>query len=586
MRGPGHRLRSRAAHGSRAAKTSSAARLPLAIRSAPPARGSSSPWFTRCAAGEPRPGSPPSACRAARAWRRSSPGASRWSLVIWVIRMSGRACGNILLLLLLPCLTGAGTIRVPSDYPVIQAAIDAASEHDSVLVAPGVYSGSGNKNLTLGNKNLVISSENGAQATVIDCEGEGRGFYLQGLLTPATVIQGFTITNGNGNAKPYGGGAIFVAGGSPTVVDCHFVSNSAPGAIQNGGGGAICLYNSESTISNCEFVDNEARIHSNDPLGRAPNGGGIATYNSHIRLRDCRFEGNHAADRGGGGGITVSIALPGKPAAVIDDCEFRGNRASVGGGAFLVTSEVSRCAFTKNEAVAGGGLIGIGVRLDDCSFIGNMASEAAGGSQLTNDTVVSRTFFAENSAPHGGGIECYGGVTITDCVIAGNQASMGGGVYGVTQGSVLVNCTIVGNEAQSGSGLFFTSVEPATWRVENCIIAGNGPGAGLVCVGQASAILSCTDVHANAGGDWRGCIMGQDGTNGNFSADPLFCQAGTDWHLCSDSPCAPEHSGACGLVGALPVGCSTCGAAIEPSTWGQVKHQWARRLVLGSREIE
>ena len=58
--------------------------------------------------------------------------------------------------------------------------------------------------------------------------------------------------------------------------------------------------------------------------------------------------------------------------------------------------------------------------------------------------------------------------------------------------------------------------------------------------------------------------------NGNIALDPLFCDpAAEDWRLCAESPCAPG-AGGCGLIGALPVGCS-CPIAAEPATWGRVK---------------
>jgi hypothetical protein len=72
-------------------------------------------------------------------------------------------------------------------------------------------------------------------------------------------------------------------------------------------------------------------------------------------------------------------------------------------------------------------------------------------------------------------------------------------------------------------------------------------------------------VYGNAGGDWVGCIADQYGVNGNFSADPLFCDpTHDDFTLAATSPCAPENSpGECGLIGAWPVGCETPMGAYE-----------------------
>ncbi len=58
----------------------------------------------------------------------------------------------------------------------------------------------------------------------------------------------------------------------------------------------------------------------------------------------------------------------------------------------------------------------------------------------------------------------------------------------------------------------------------------------------------------------------------NFSQDPEFCGASAgNFFLQSDSPCAPGNPpmSECGLIGALPVGCST--VPFEQRTWGAIK---------------
>lgn len=55
----------------------------------------------------------------------------------------------------------AATIRVPSDQSTIQDGLDASVSGDTVLVAPGTYTGEGKRGLYFQGKVIVLRSEGG-----------------------------------------------------------------------------------------------------------------------------------------------------------------------------------------------------------------------------------------------------------------------------------------------------------------------------------------------------------------------------------------------------------------------------------------
>lgn len=94
---------------------------------------------------------------------------------------------------------------------------------------------------------------------------------------------------------------------------------------------------------------------------------------------------------------------------------------------------------------------------------------------------------------------------------------------------------------------------------------------------SGDADLTACNVYGNGGGDWVDCIAGQSSSNGNFSADPLFCRAEFgDLTLHEDSPCLPGNhpqGGDWGLIGAWDLGCNATGIAesVEETSWGAIK---------------
>ncbi len=125
------------------------------------------------------------------------------------------------LLALLPSVAArAATIHVPADRPSIQLAIDAAVAGDTVLVAPGTYYGAENQNIDFRGRDIVLRSEAGPEATIIDCENIDRAFYLRAGETNSAVIDGFSVLRGMATyLDPYGvvGGAVVCASSSPTI---------------------------------------------------------------------------------------------------------------------------------------------------------------------------------------------------------------------------------------------------------------------------------------------------------------------------------------------------------------------------------
>ncbi|MBC8492033.1 MAG: right-handed parallel beta-helix repeat-containing protein [Candidatus Marinimicrobia bacterium] len=277
-----------------------------------------------------------------------------------------RSCFIVIMgIFILASLAVSATIHIPGDYPTIQAGIDAAVNGDTVLVANGTYTGTGNKNLDFLGKAIVVKSENGPENCIIDCENDGRGFYFHLNETNASVLDGFTITNGHVSER---GGAIFLENSSPLIYNCAINSNTA----QISGGGISCMSYSNPLIYSCEITENIAEY----------NGGGIqCAINSNPSINDCLIANNTAYNHGGG--IDSWDSSP-----IISDCIISENLTvgdvSNGGGIHCDGNSevnVSYSLIINNEAYEGGGLDSwlSNTQITNCTISGNTARLNAGG---------------------------------------------------------------------------------------------------------------------------------------------------------------------------------------------------------------
>jgi len=238
-----------------------------------------------------------------------------------------------------------------------------------------------------------------------------------------------------------------------------------------------------------------------------------------------------------------------------------------------------------DEAGSGGGIAcinGSSPRISSVTISDNSADHMGGGLYCGDVSAPSLIFcfFKDNEAGYGGGaVGCkyYSSATMSRTEFLGNTTlGDGGGVLCEEMSNVYISrSSFVSNSAVGHGGGLCASVNSDPSLVRS-IVAFNVDGEGVYEGDAGSDIaLSCCDIYGNADGDWVGSIAGQQGVDGNFGADPLFCDMSTLFlNIEECSPCAagnhPDGYDCGGYIGSAGVACG-CGEATEPATWGGVK---------------
>lgn len=346
----------------------------------------------------------------------------------------------MVLLLLLPS-ASADTLTVGAlGYPSIQAAVDAAVGGDTVVVEPGTWAGT----VDFRGKALTLRSRDGAATTFLVGGAGAWTVVLAAGEGPATVLDGFTITNP-------GGAGVYVGGGArPTLRNLSFDGNGALGSWTP----ALQVSGAEANIADSSFTGNGSQY-----------GGAVLVDNGSLTLDRVSFAGDSAW---AGGAMFLSTA----GVATIRDCTFTGEEATDSGGALYVaataSASVASSSFDGNQAAAGRGgafyVTGGSVGLDTVTFSSNYANQGGAG-WLSDGSVLDDqgSLWDQNTSYDvGGALVGYGTFTATqeNATFSENLStySHGGAVYGGTYGTYsCTGCTFTGNTAYYYGGAAFFS---------------------------------------------------------------------------------------------------------------------------------
>jgi hypothetical protein len=410
----------------------------------------------------------------------------------------------------------ARTWRVPGDAPTIQAGIGLAQIGDDVLVAPGVYT----EHDLMMKDGIVVHSEGGPSATILDAAGMGIGFQCIDLMQGGT-IDGLTIRNGLVAGQNESGGGIRCVGVTLTVRNC--VVSQCVAGYQGGGiyasgsaividacrvtncsssfdGGGIYAVNTRSVITDSEIVDNEAGAFS----------GGIMAHGPEVQILRSVVSGNVAL-WGATGGIGCM-----SPAFVIRDC-----------------------VITRNACYDFGLAGGLGIDsssgvIEGCTVAENYGYPPPGGIALSFSNVeIKTTIVALNDGPAFS--LCYGSNVSEECC----------DVFGNSQGSVFCGDDLGGNFSDDPQ---FCDAANGDYTLDGqspCLPGNHPDGVDCGLIGARDAGCGTSPTGACCFVDGPCLVLGQAACGdqgGNYMGN------GT---TCDPNPCEP--------------------VPIQSTTWGRIK---------------
>ena len=336
-------------------------------------------------------------------------------------------------------------IYVPTDYKVIQDAISAAEEGNTIIIEEGKYYQQFNfkgKAITIGSEYLIDNDESHISNTIIDGTFFGVSdsaslVYINSGEDDNSVLCGLTLQNGSGTYTK----------SSTTKHNFRF-------------GGAISIFNAGATIRK-NIIRNCKCVSSNWMNASAGIDVCSVPVSSNVIIEDNEILNNEASggNRAFGGAIGCED-IQGKlliSKNIIQDNSLSGAVLGGGGGISILYSNSDNITISNN-------------------FINNNTSNSHGTSRAggiyvidTKNVEIFNNIITENhslsSYSFGGGIDIdnWSGriakVSIINNTIVNNSVKRdGGGISLLKMQAVIMNNIIRGNDAANNKQLYFTSM--------------------------------------------------------------------------------------------------------------------------------
>lgn len=427
--------------------------------------------------------------------------------------------------------TRAADLLVPSEYPTIQAAIDASSDGDVILVSAGTYAP-----ISILGKDLTIRGVDGAAVTTID--GGGTQVLINQSGTSFVTYEKLTFANGSGTGGVFNSG---IGNDDFSFVDCTFVNNT--GTIA----GVTHQPVQDSSMIRCTFVGN-----SGDDAG-AIRVRALSNSDDGLDIIDCVFDGNTSSE---GAGALLYFASNTNVTHRVIGSTFM-NNSGVTSGAITHSFEgtvLDDCVFTMNTATSGPGAINAikGLAITNSTFTGNHTDGDGGAVFIGLDSTISGSSITGNTAlGNGGGVAMGMGGLVDGCTIEGNDAAGNGGGLWTDQTIGIQNTSFTSNIAGGNGGGAWIGGNGST--LTGCPFTDNtatGSGGGAH-IEEQTAVLQRCDMNENNAGTIGGGLYIQ-GTGVAVYSDSVLCDNTPDEFNYTGSLIASDLSG-CGIVGD-PVG--------------------------------